>query len=85
MLQPKDLPSLVVTFLLSLGGVSAIVLSLASWLGKIIAERILEQERVVRSRETDLLMRRRDVYSRLAKSLRIHISGSSSPERGQLS
>jgi hypothetical protein len=59
---------------LSLGGGAAIVFSLSKWLGNIWAGRIIENEKATLAREYELLVRRRDVYSNLAVTMRVFIS-----------
>jgi hypothetical protein len=68
-----DLSRIAGTILLSLGGGAAIVAALARWMAGIWAGRILEQERATQVRETELLVRRRDVYSALATTLRVFL------------
>jgi hypothetical protein len=76
----QDLLSLSGTILLSLGGGAAIVAALGKFLGDISAARILEREKAISAREQELLIRRRNVYSKLALSMRVllgtHKSGS---------
>lgn len=62
--------------LLALGGGSLVVFALAKWLGGVWAARILENERSAAVREHELLVRRRNVYSKLSVSLRVFLSAS---------
>jgi hypothetical protein len=62
--------------LLALGGGAAIVFALAKWLGGVWAARILESERLAGAREHELLVRRRNVYTKLSVSLRVFLSSS---------
>ena len=61
--------------LLALGGGAAIVYVLARWLGGVWANRILENERSAHGREHEVLVRRRNVYVKLAVSLRVFLRG----------
>ena len=80
-MQFTDLAELVGAILLSLGGGAVIVFVLARWLGGVWAGRILENERSVLAREHELLVRRRDVYKKLALSMRVFLkSGSPSTQ-----
>ncbi|MDO6561211.1 hypothetical protein [Paraglaciecola chathamensis] len=58
---------------LGLGGGAVIVFTLSKWLGGVWAGRILENERAALTREHELLIRRRDVYSELADAMRIFL------------
>ena len=58
---------------LSLGGGVAIVFVLSKWLGGVWAGRILENERAELAREHELLVRRRNVYTKLALSMRVFL------------
>jgi hypothetical protein len=74
---------------LSLGGGGVIVIALSSWLGKVWASRIAEAERARFSRDIegykndlrqlseerrDALTRKRDIYARLAVSMRVFLA-----------
>lgn len=59
---------------LSLGGGTAIVFVLSKWLGGVWAGRILENERAELAREHELLIRRRNVYTKLALSMRVFLN-----------
>jgi hypothetical protein len=61
----------VAAFLLSLLGGSAVVFALSNWLGGVWAKRILDNEHEKSYRERELIMRKRDIYARLAKSMRV--------------
>lgn len=61
------------SILLALGGGAAIVFALSKWLGGVWANRILENERASSAREHELLIRRRNVYAKLAVSLRVFL------------
>jgi hypothetical protein len=69
-----DLFSITGSVLLALGGGAAIVFALAKWLGGVWAARILESERLASAREQELLVRRRNVYTKLSVSLRVFLS-----------
>jgi hypothetical protein len=58
---------------ISIGGGTVIVFALSKWLGNIWAGRILENEKASLSREYELLVRRRDVYSNLSVAMRVFI------------
>lgn len=75
-----DVTNVVGAILLSLGGGAVIVGALSYWLGGIWAKRILATEDANRQREFEALVRRRDVYSRLAVSLRVFLNGSKDPD-----
>lgn len=70
----SELLSLVGAILLSLGGGAAIVFALSKWLGGVWAGRILENERATLTREHELLVRRRNVYTKLALSMRVFLN-----------
>jgi hypothetical protein len=65
--------SVAAAVLLSIGGGAVIVFALSRWLGTVWAGRILEQERQRNQRELEILIRRRNVYSKLATSLRVFL------------
>ncbi len=71
-----ELLSIVGSVLLALGGGAAIVFALAKWLGGVWAARILENERLAGAREQELLIRRRNVYTKLSVSLRVFLNAS---------
>lgn len=73
-----ELLSISGSILLSLGGGAAIVFALAKWLGGVWAGRILEHEKATSAREHELLVRRRNVYTKLALSMRVFL-GSGAP------
>jgi hypothetical protein len=79
----SDIASIVGSVLLALGGGAVIVAALVKWLGHLVAERILERERVILSRETDLLMRRRDIYGKLSTSMRVFLEPDKSGDRSK--
>lgn len=58
---------------LSLGGGVIIVFALSKWLGGVWAGRILENERAELAREHELLVRRRNVYTKLALTMRVFL------------
>ena len=68
---------------LSLGGGVAIVFALSKWLGGIWAGRILENERAQLAREHELLVRRRNVYTKLALTMRIFLTSDSPASKEQ--
>lgn len=70
----QEILSLVGSVLLALGGGSAIVFALSKYLGGIWASRILEQERAGIAREQEFLVRRRNIYAKLAQTLRVFLS-----------
>ena len=72
-MQFNDLLSIVGAVLLSLGGGAVIVFALAKWLGGVWAGRILENERAALSREHELLVRRRNVYTKLSLTMRVFL------------
>lgn len=69
----SQLLSIVGAVLLALGGGTVIVFALARWLGGVWANRILETEKATHARESELLVRRRNVYTKLAVSMRIFL------------
>jgi hypothetical protein len=69
----SDFLSIAGAVLLALGGGTAIVYAFAKWLGGVWANRILENERASATREHELLIRRRNVYAKLAISLRVFL------------
>jgi hypothetical protein len=60
--------------LLSVGGAAVILLALSKWLGGVWAARILEGDRAIAAREQELLIRRRNVYAKLALTMRVFLS-----------
>lgn len=78
-----DLLSLVGAILLGVGGGAAIVFALSKWLGGVWAERILENERNAAAREHELLGRRRNVYTKLALSMRVFLDSGGPPSNEQ--
>jgi hypothetical protein len=50
------------------------VFALSKWLGGVWAGRILESQRASLTREQELLVRRRNVYAKLAVSMRIFLN-----------
>jgi hypothetical protein len=79
----SDLLSISGAVLLSLGGGSAIVFALSKWLGGVWANRILENERASLAREQELLVRRRNVYAKLALSMRVFLDSSNKASADQ--
>jgi len=69
----EQILSITGSVLLALGGGAAIVFALSKWLGGVWANRILENERAASAREHELLVRRRNVYAKLAVSLRVFL------------
>ena len=82
----------------AVGGAAALVIVLSGWLGRVIANRIAQQDRarvdaeLERLRaalaqnsatELDALTRRREVYTRLAKALRVFVDGGNPSEEAQ--
>lgn len=63
---------------LSLGGGSVVVFALSKWLGGVWANRILEDKRAEIAREYELLVRRRNVYTKLALAMRVFIASDES-------
>ncbi|EHG1305008.1 hypothetical protein ABVY47_004543 [Vibrio parahaemolyticus] len=59
---------------LSLGGGAVLVFALSKWLGDLWAKRILENERANLTREYELLVRRRDVYTNLMVAMRVFVN-----------
>lgn len=68
--------------LVSFGGGALIVGALSKWLGELWAQRILDRERENTYRDRELLIRRRDVYRRLATSMRVFIEASTPASEG---
>ena len=60
--------------LLALGGGTAIVYALSKHLADMWAHRTIEREKAELGRQQELLVRRRNVYAKLAQSLRIFLS-----------
>lgn len=71
-----DALDLVGSILLALGGGSAIVFALSKHLANLWAQRTIENERASHAREQELLIRRRNVYAKLAQTLRIFLKSS---------
>jgi hypothetical protein len=69
-----DLLSITGSVLFALSGGTAIIFALIKWLGGVWAARILETERLTGMREQELLIRRRNVYTKLSISLRVFLS-----------
>lgn len=77
-----EMLELVGSILLALGGGSIIIFGLSKHLATLWAQRALELERATHAREHELLVRRRNVYTKLALSLRVFLvtPGASSEE-----
>jgi hypothetical protein len=69
--------------LISIGGGAAVVFALSKYLGGVWASRILENERATLTREHELLVRRRNIYSKLAQTLRVFLKTSDPITREQ--
>ena len=63
---------------LSLGGGAVLVFALSKWLGDLWAKRILENERANLTREYELLVRRRDIYTNLMIAMRVFVNSGTS-------
>jgi hypothetical protein len=84
-MQVPELMEIVGAITLSLGGGAVIVFALSKCLGNIWAGRILENEKSNLAREHELLVRRRDVYSNLAVTMRVFIDNGSNANAVQKS
>lgn len=67
----------------ALGGGAVIVFALSKWLGGVWAGRILENERAELAREHELLIRRRNVYTKLALSMRVFLNSTMPSNQNQ--
>lgn len=65
--------SIVGAVLFSFSGGAVIVFTLSKWLGGVWAGRILENERATLSREHELLIRRRNVYTKISLTMRVFL------------
>lgn len=65
--------------LLALGGGTAIVYALSKHLAEMWAQRAIEREKAELAREQELLVRRRNVYAKLAQTLRVFLASSIKP------
>lgn len=65
---------LIGAILFSLVGGAVIVFALSKWIGGIWAGRILENEKAKLTREHELLVRRRNVYTKLALTMRVFLN-----------
>ena len=70
----QELLEIIGAILFSLTGGAAVVFALSKWLGGVWAGRILENERSALVREQELLVRRRNVYAKLALNMRVFLS-----------
>lgn len=70
---------LVGAILVALGGGTAIVYALSKHLADLWAQRTIEREKAELGRQQELLIRRRNVYAKLAQSLRIFLASSIQP------
>jgi hypothetical protein len=96
----KDILTAVAAFITSVAGAGAIILGVSGWLGKVLADRLMEAERqkhstqleqlrsdlkkqqdseleqlrLLHTSEIDVLIRRREVYQRMATSMRVLLS-----------
>ncbi len=68
-----DIFEISAVILSSLAGGALIILGFSSWMGRVIANRILERERAIHRQEQELLIPRRDVYVKLATSMRVFL------------
>jgi hypothetical protein len=66
--------SVIGSALFAVGGGAFIVATLSKYLGGIWANRILENEKARETREQELLIRRRNIYAKLARALRVLLS-----------
>ena len=71
--------------LFSIGGGALVVFALSKWLGGVWANRILENERASLAREHELLVRRRNVYTKLALTMRVFIRSDAGASEDQKS
>lgn len=78
----------------SIGGGAIVVAAASTWLGRVWAARILERDRQkyretledLRYRHTtdfDVLMRRREVYGRMAAAMRVFLGDAGHDEKGE--
>ncbi len=67
----SDLLEICGAILLSLGGGAVIVFALSKWLGGVWAARILLNEDAHKQQVFEALVRRRNIYTKLATSLRV--------------
>ena len=58
----------------SIGSSGAIILGMSNWLGKIWADRLIERERAKLKSDEEALVRKRDVYTKLAINMRVFLS-----------
>lgn len=77
-----DLLSIAGSVFVALGGGAVLVFALAQWLGGIWAARIVERDKLSGAREQELLVRRRNVYGKLATSMRVFLSASVQKDDG---
>ncbi len=66
----QDLLNVTGAVFLSLGGGAVVVFALSKWLGGVWAARILKSEEAHHQREFEALVRRRNIYTKLAITLR---------------
>lgn len=65
--------SVAAAILVSLGGGAAILFAISRWLANIWMQRMVEQQKHQFQQELEMLVRRRNVYSKLATSLRVFL------------
>ena len=71
----KDIISIAAAILGSVGAAGAIILGLSNWLGKVWANRLIEKDKLIASKDMEATRRKRDVYSRLAINMRVFLAG----------
>lgn len=59
--------------LFSVTGGAALVFALSKWIGGVWAAKIIENEKAKLTREQELLVRRRNVYAKLAVAMRVFL------------
>jgi len=59
--------------LASTGAAAGIVLALSNWLGRVWANRLLEQDKSLRAMQLEALTRKRNIYAKLAISMRVFL------------
>lgn len=69
----REILSIAVAIMGSIGIAGAIIYALSNWLGKVWANRLLEHDKLVAAKEIEATSRKRDIYSKLAINMRVFL------------
>jgi hypothetical protein len=73
-IQPMNqISEIVLIIISSFGTAGVVILGLSNWLGKVWAEKLIENQKYLNQSELEFLTRKRDVYTKLGKHLRVFL------------